>query len=282
MQTILVTGATGTIGSNVVSELQKLGGARIRVAVRDREKAPAGTEAVPLDWEKPETVAAAVKGADAVFLLTPFVENSVPYAKALVDAAKAAGVKKIVKLSAAGAGEPGFPLIKRHAEAEQLIRESGIAWVALRPAFFMTNFIAYYGPDAEGAMYLPTGSGKAAWIDPRDIGEVAARTLLQSTWDNRALDLTGPEALSVADVAALIGKVSGRPIRHVDVPETAARSAMEGMQLPAWMVDGMLALHNVIKQGWAAAVSPAVAEVTGHPPRTFAAFAQDNAAAWKQ
>src|SRR5687767_14318927 len=133
MQTILVTDATGTIGSNVVTELLKLGDVKVRVATRDRNKVPAGAEAVDFDWENAATIAAAVKGADAVFLLTPLVENSTPYAAALVDAAKAAGVKKIVKLSGAGADQPGFPLIKNHADQEKLLQASGLKWVALRP-----------------------------------------------------------------------------------------------------------------------------------------------------
>jgi uncharacterized protein YbjT (DUF2867 family) len=282
MQTILVTGATGTIGSNVVAELLKLPDVKVRVATRDRSKVPAGAEGVDFAWEDTGKIAAAVKGADAVFLLTPLVENSTPFATALVDAAKAAGVKKIVKLSGAGADNPSFPLIQRHAEQEKLIAGSGMKWVALRPNFFMTNFVAYYGPDAEGAIYLPAGEGKAGWIDPRDIAEVAARTLTKPDWDNRALELSGGEALSVGDVAKQIGAATGRTIKHVDVPESAARQAMEGMQLPGWMVDGMLALHNVLKQGWAAGLSSTVKDVTGHAPRSFAAFAKENASAWKK
>jgi uncharacterized protein YbjT (DUF2867 family) len=282
MQTILVTGATGTIGTNVVAELLKLGDVKVRVAARDKSKVPAGAEHVDFEWDDKAKIAAAVKGVDAVFLLTPFVENSTPYATALVDAAKTAGVKKIVKLSAAGADNPGFPLIQRHAEQEKLIQSSGMKWVALRPNFFMTNVVAYYPPDAEGAMYLPTGTGAAAWIDPRDIAEVAARVLAKPDWDNRALELSGGEALTIADVAKQISAATGRSIKHVDVPEAAAKTAMEGMQLPAWMVSGMLSLHNVIKQGWAAGLSSTVRDITGHAPRTFAAFAKENANAWKK
>src|SRR6185436_15409273 len=118
--------------------------------------------------------------------------------------------------------------------------------------------------------------------DPRDIGEVAAQVLTRPDWDNRALALDGGEALSVGDVAKVIADAAGRTIRHVDVPEATARSAMEGMQLPAWMIDSMMSLHNVIKQGWAAGTSTAVQDVTGHAPRTFAAFAKENASAWKK
>jgi uncharacterized protein YbjT (DUF2867 family) len=125
-------------------------------------------------------------------------------------------------------------------------------------------------------------STAAAWIDPRDIGEVAAAVLTRPDWDNRALELAGGEALSVADIAKQIGDVTGRSIRHVDIPEAAARSAMAGMQMPDWMVQGMLDLHTILRNGWAAALTPTVQAVTGHAPRTFAAFAKEHAAAWKR
>jgi uncharacterized protein YbjT (DUF2867 family) len=282
MQTILVTGASGTIGSNVVSELVKNKSVKVRFATRGGKGAPAGTEAIDFDWDDAAKVAAAVKGVDAVFLLTPFVDNAVPMARRLVDAAKAAGVKKIVKLSAAGVDTAPFQFAKWHREIELMVEGSGMKYVLLRPNFFMTNFVGYYPPDAEGAIYMPTGNGKAAWMDPRDIAEVAAITLVKPDWDNRALYLTGGEALSVADVAKLISDATGRTVRHVDVPESAARSAMEGMKLPEWMIQGMLDLHTVLKNDWAAATSDEVKNVTGHAPRTFSAFVKENANAWKK
>lgn len=286
MQTILVTGATGTIGSNVVTELLKLGDVKVRVATRANfrtaAKVPAGAEAVDFAWDDPTKVAAALKGADAAFLLTPFLDTMVPLAKSFIDAAKTAGVKKIVKLSAAGADNPTFPAVQWHADVEKHLQASGLKWVTLRPNFFMTNFVAYHPPDAEGAIYLPTGSGQAAYIDPRDVAEVAARTLTKSDWDNRPLELGGSESLSVADAAKVIADVTGRTIKHVDIPEPAARSAMEGMKLPAWMIQSMLDFYNVIKQNWAAGVTATVRDVTGHAPRTFAAFAKENASAWKK
>jgi uncharacterized protein YbjT (DUF2867 family) len=281
MKTILVTGATGTVGADVVRELQKDPSVKVRVAVRDRAKANGlgpNAELVDFAWEDDAKIAAAVRGVDAVFLLTPFTDTAVAASERLVGAAKAAGVKKIVKLSAAGADAEAFELARWHRASERHVEESGLAWVVLRPNFFMTNFALFYPPDAEGAIYLPTGNGKAGWVDPRDVAEVAAKVLTKSDWDGKALELSGGEALSVADAAALIASAAGRAVKHVDVPEAAARSAMEGMQMPAWMIQGMLDLHGVIKNGWAAAVSPTVREVTGHAPRTFAAFATERAA----
>lgn len=282
MQTILITGASGTIGSNVIGEIVKNKDVRVRFATRGGKGTPAGTEPVDFDWDDAGKIANAVKGADAVFLLTPFVDNAVAMGKRLVDAAKAAGVKKIVKLSAAGVDAAPFQIAKWHREVELMVENSGMKWVLLRPNFFMSNFIGYYPPDGEGSIYLPTGNGKAAWIDPRDIAEVAANTLVKPDWDNRALYLTGGEALSVGDVAKLIASATGRNVRHVDVPESAARSAMEGMKMPEWMIQGMLDLHTILKNDWAAAASDEVKNVTGHAPRTFSAFVKENANAWKK
>jgi len=280
MKTILVTGSTGTVGSSLVEALAKKSDVTLRVATRDPSKhIPAG-EPVAFAWDDAQKLAAAVKGADVVFVLTPFVDVAVEYTKNLVEAAKASGVKKLVKLSAAGALEEGSQLSKWHRDAERLLEASGLAWVTLRPNFFMSNFVHYYPPDASGAIYLPTGEGKAAWVHPLDIGEVAAEAILRSDYDGKALDITGPAALSVADVAAVLSEASGRAIKHVDVPAEAARAAMDGMHMPDWMVQGMLDLHDVIKHNRAAATTSVVQDVTGLAPRSFAEFAREQRAAF--
>jgi uncharacterized protein YbjT (DUF2867 family) len=284
MTTILVTGATGTIGAEVVRALAQKPGVALRVASRGGKRAgdlPPGAEVVDFDWEDAAKVASAVKGVDAVFLLTPFVDVAVSYVKTLVDAAKAAGVKKIVKLSAAGAESEAIQIARWHREAERLVEASGLAWVLLRPNFYMTNFVSYYPPDKEGALYLPTGAGKAAWVHPRDVADVAAEALTRPDWDGKALDVTGPEALSVGDIATILSEVSGRTIKHVDIPAESAKQAMDGMGLPAWMVQGMLDLHAVVKNGYAAGTSTVVKDATGRPPTSFAAFARENAARFK-
>lgn len=285
MTTILVTGATGTIGAEVVKALASRPNITVRAAVRDPAKAKlaAGVEAVKLDWDAPETYASALRGVDSVFLLTPFVNTAVEYTRALVEAAKSSGtVKKIVKLSATGVNADSFQLGRWHYEAERLVEGSGLAWVALRPNFFMTNFVAFYPPDAEGVIYLPTADGKAAWVHPADIAAVAAETLLRADWDGKTLEITGPEALSVGEVAAVLSEVAKRPIKHVDVPEAAARSGMDGLNMPTWMVDGMMDLNQVIKNSWASVVTPVVEQVTGGKPRTLRSFAEENKASFSK
>lgn len=284
--TILVTGATGTIGSRLVKALTGKANTAVRVAVRDAKQGAAleGGNITPVafDWTKPETVAAALRGVDKAFLLTPFNDESVGYGKAFVDAAKTAGVKHLVKLSVVGAEqEPGILGGRWHREVEKHIEASGLAYTFLRPGFFADNFIGYYPPDAEGMIYLPIGDGAVSWIDTRDIADVAAHVLTTSGHEGQGYVLTGPEALTIAQAAASIGAASGRNVRYVDVPESAAEGAMKGMGLPAWMIQVMMELHGICKAGYASGVSDAVEKLLGRKPRTFAEFTRDYAAAWK-
>ena len=283
--TILVTGATGTIGSQVVAHLAKKQDVTIRAGVRDAAKAKgklgANVTPVDFDYEKPDTLAAACKGADKVFLLTPFAPNQVELGTRLVDAAKAAGVKHIVKLSAMGADqEPGIQLGRWHRAIEKHVEASGIAWTFLRPNNFMDNFVSYYPPDKEGAIYLPWGNGACSFIDARDVGAVAAACLTSSGHEGKAYVPTGPEAFTIAQAAATLSEVTGRNIKYVDVPEAAAKKAMLDMGLPAWMVDGMMELHAVDKAGYAAIVTDDVKTLTGQAPRSFRDFARDNKSKW--
>jgi uncharacterized protein YbjT (DUF2867 family) len=284
--TILVTGATGTVGSKVVQALAGKADVSVRVAVRDPAKAKglgANAQPVAFDYAKPETIAAAVKGADRVFVLTPFQQDQVELGNRLVDAAKAAGVRHIVKLSAIGSDmEPGIQLGRWHRAVERHLEATGIAYTILRPANFMDNFIHYYPPQADGNIYLPLGTGAASYIDTRDIADVAALVLTTPGHDNKAYTLTGGEAVSTAQAAAHLSEATGRAINYVDVPEEAAKKAMLDLGMPGWMVDAMMELHGIVKAGYAAGTTDTVKELLGRAPRTFAQFARDNAAAWKK
>src|SRR6266480_5845813 len=219
VKTILVTGATGTVGRDVTKLLSKKGAA-IRAGVRDQAKArPQFDDDIALatfDFENEASFARALGGVTKVFLLPPLLPNQVELTNAFVDAAKRAGVRRIVKLSAIGVdNEIQFTVGKWHAANEQHIRESGLAFTFLRPNSFMQNFITYF-PPRDGTIYLPWGNGKASLVDARDIAAVAAEALTSEGPEGKTYTLTGPAALGIAEVASILSEVAGREINDGD------------------------------------------------------------------
>ncbi|MFY0563571.1 SDR family oxidoreductase [Archangium lansingense] len=284
--TILVTGATGTIGSQVVSALKGRNDVTVRAAVRSAAKAEAlkGGNVTPVDFEytKPELIQKAVAGVEKLFLVTPFTPDQVDLGARLVDFAKAAGVKHIVKLSAMGADfEPGIQLGRWHRTLERYIAGSGLTYTFLRPNNFMENFINFYPPGKDGNIYLPWGQGACSFIAGSDIAAVAVAALTSNAHENKAYNLTGPEAFTIGQAAATISEVSGKKASYVDVPEAAAQKAMLDLGMPAGVVDAMMELHAIDKAGYAGEVTDAVKKITGRAPMTFASFARQHAASWK-
>jgi uncharacterized protein YbjT (DUF2867 family) len=277
---ILVTGATGTIGSDLVNQLSKKG-ATVRAGVRDQAKARSqfGTnvEFVPFDFENETTFAAALDGIAKVFLLPPLVPNQIELTNRFVDAAKRAGARHIVKLSAIGIDDGTQALVvKWHRANERHIRESGLAFTFLRPNSFMQNFITYF-PPRNGVIYLPWGNGTASFVDTRDVASVAAEALTNNKHNGKIYTPTGSAALGIADVARTLSEATGRDIKYVDIPEEAARDGMLHAGLPQWQVDALMELHAVNKQNRWNAVTSDIEKVTGKPPLSFAQFARDHA-----
>jgi uncharacterized protein YbjT (DUF2867 family) len=283
MSTILVTGATGTIGSHVVQALSQVPGVAVRAATRGgKNPFGAGVSTVNFDYDAPASLRDAVAGVEKIFLLTPFVPNQVELAARLLEVARSAGVKHVVKLSAIGCDqEPTIQLGRWHREVERLVEGSGLAYTFLRPNNFHENFLNYYPPQPDGNIYMPWGDSGASFLGGADIAEVAKLALTRPGHEGKAYTLTGPAALTIAHAARVIGEVSGRTIRYVDVPEDAARKGMLDAGMPAWMVDAMMELHAIDKAGYAAAVAPDLVDLLGRPSQTFEEFAKLHAARWK-
>src|SRR5436190_24324712 len=279
-KTILVTGATGTVGRDVAKVLSEKGAA-VRAGVRDQAKArPRFNDDIALvtfDFENEKTFSGALEGIEKVFLLPPLLPNQVEVTNAFVDAAKRAGIGHIVKLSVIGIDHATqFTFGKWHAANEQHIRESGLAFTFLRPNSFMQNFITYFSP-RNGSIYLPWGDGKASFVDTRNIANVAAEVLTSDGHEEKIYTLTGPEALGIADVARILSEAAGRDFKYVDVPEDAARDGMLQAGVPKWQVEALMELHAMNKQNRWSAVTADIEKVTGTPPTDFAHFARDYA-----
>jgi uncharacterized protein YbjT (DUF2867 family) len=277
--TILVTGATGTVGRDVAKVLFKKGAA-VRAGVRDQAKARQRFDddiaLTPFDFEDDSSFSGALDGVGKVFLLPPLLPNQVELTNAFVDAAKRAGVRRIVKLSAIGVDdETRSTAGKWHAANEQHIRQSGLAFTFLRPNSFMQNFITYF-PPRNGAIHLPWGKGTASFVDTRDIASVAAEVLTNDGHEGQIYTLTGPAALGIAEVAQILSEVAGRELKYVDVPEGAARDGMLQAGMPKWLVEALMELHAINKQNRWSAVTSDIEKVMGTPPTHFAQFARDH------
>lgn len=287
MAKILVTGATGNIGSILV---EKLATANVpaRALVRSHGKAEGieklGLEAVIGDLDKPETLQPALEGIEKVFLLSSPDPRQAELQSNLIQAAKSAGVSHIVKLSAIGVGGEldSITLGRLHRETEKEIESSGINYTHLRPNGFMQNAFTFAGMiKSQGTFYAPLGDAKVSYVDARDVASVAFTALTEDGHEGKAYEITGPESLSYDDVARELSLALGREVKYVNVPIAAARGAMLGMGMSEWLANALVELFNHYRDGKAARVTDTVREVTGREPITFSQFARDNAETFK-
>jgi uncharacterized protein YbjT (DUF2867 family) len=280
---IVVTGATGKVGQALLPRLAERG-LEHRVMVRDRARAEAalGASAPPMvvgDLADPASLVSAFAGADSVFLVAPPAPDDATHFANGLAAAKAAGVRRVVKLSAIGATESSpIRLAKVHAVADRALRESGLVWTTLHPTFFHQNTLAWApGIAASGQVHGCAGEGRATVIDARDIAAVAAEALAGSDQDGRALTLTGEEPLTHADQARIIAEALGRSVTYVDLPREDYRAALTAAGVPDWYRDDLVRFEEVIRAGHAAAASPTVRQLLGRAPIRFEEFVRDHA-----
>jgi uncharacterized protein YbjT (DUF2867 family) len=280
---ILVTGATGTVGRHLVLEL-KTAGTPFRVLTRDPAKAHALLGAAEFsvgDLSRPETFPAALHGVKAAFILSPLDPGLAGWEASFARAAKKAGVERLVKLSALGADPLSKTTLARwHGDAEEEVRRVGLPCALLRPAAFYQNILSNADSVRRGTLAAPMGTARIAMVDARDVAAAAFAALTTDVFDGQAPVLTGPAALTYADLASILTAVLRRPVSYADVAPDDARRGMLAAGLPAWFVEAILGLAEEFRSGRADLATGAVLRATGREPLTFARFADDHARAF--
>jgi uncharacterized protein YbjT (DUF2867 family) len=280
---ICVTGASGTLSSEVVRQLEEheipFRGAYFSERAAEIARAR-GIDAVVIDYNDPATLRAAFQGCGAVFLLGPNALNQTELELNAVNAARTAGVWHIVKQSVLGAAEEAYSLANIHRPVERAIERSGLAWTFLRPNSFMQNAVTFMAPTirAESAFYSASGQARISHIDIRDIAAVAVAALTTRGHEERIYTLTGPEALTYDEVADELSKAVGRGIRHVSLPGADLKAGMLAEGMPEAIADRMLDLERCFREDRANTITDDVKRVTGRAPRRFADYVRDTAA----
>ena len=280
---ILITGATGNNGQELIRQLAAMG-QQVRALVRNPARAAnlkgPNVELVAGDFDQAATLDAALQGADKAFLLTPVAERSVEWQKAFIQAAQRAYVKQLVKFSGMGASpRTSVELLRMHGETDDLLRNSGIPFTILQPNSFHQNILSSAGTiKAQGAFYWPMKSAQQSTVDIRDINAVAAKVFTSPGHDGKTYVITGPEALTFQQAAEKLSAVLGREIQYLDVPLPAAAEGMRKSGMPEWNVRAVTELLGYFATGAAATVTDTVPRLLGHPATSFEQFATDHRA----
>lgn len=282
MGKILVTGASGNVGSEVARLLAEAGHP-VRAAARDAERLRAtlpGVDVAVLDFRRPETYAAALRDVDRLFLVRPpAISDTRRYVDPFVDAARDAGTQRVAFLSLLGAEKnPVLP----HRRIERHLEASGLSYTFLRASFFMQNLSTVNRAEIRkrGVLVVPAGRGRTGFVDARDLAAVAAKALTEPGHENRAYPLTGGEALDYFEVTNVLSEVLGRRVVYArpGVPEFVRAARARG--LPWGLVAVMVGIYTTARLGLADTVTDDLARILNRPPTTLREFASDLRETW--
>jgi len=281
---ILITGASGNVGKEVLKQMAQTG-VRVRAAFQSVSKAavaPSGVEIVTMDYNRPETVKAALKGVERVFLVGPPTQNLPALERKAVDEIKRSGVAHLVKLSAMGGRAAVFT--RQHADSEDYIKSTGVPYTFLRPNSFMQNFVNFNAStiNSQNAFYGCQGNGKVSHIDIRDVAAVAVKILTEGGHTGATYTLTGPEALTNARIARILSEDLGREIRYVDLPAEQLKQALLAAGVPEWSATALVDLQLLYGKDGASAVTHDVEQLLGRKPVSIEQFSRDHRAAFQR
>jgi uncharacterized protein YbjT (DUF2867 family) len=272
---IVITGATGTVGSELVTALLPTQAGHMRVLTRNPGAVfPDGAQKIVADLGDSD-LAPVLDGVHAVFLLTDGLHIAA-HDQRLVAAAQRAGVERIVKLSVRNVGHDATdPITTLHRAGEEAIRDSGIGWTFLRPTAFMSNALNWAGMiAADQVVYAPFAVGRAAVVDPADIAAVAAACLTQDGHNHRVYELTGPEPLSPSDQVAILSQVLGRDLRYAEADPASTLAQMVSYGMPKELAHAVIELFRSTVEPYNFEPTGEITAITGRPARSFTDWAQ--------
>jgi uncharacterized protein YbjT (DUF2867 family) len=280
---ILITGASGNVGREVVKQALAVG-LQIRATFQSpavAAKAPAGLEGVIMDYAKPDTIRPALHGVEKILLIGPPVRDLPALEANFIKEVRAAGRKHIVKISALGGRESMFS--SGHRDSEENIEASGLPYTFLRPNGFMQNLVNYNAGTirSQNAFYGCQGNGAVSIVDIRDIAAVAVIVLVATEHEGKSYTLTGGESLTNDQVAEKISRVAGRKITYVDLQAAEFKKGILSAGTAEWSADALLDLQRLYREGKASLVTDNVERLTGRKPITFDQFARDYAFAFQ-
>src|SRR5579871_169444 len=250
---ILVTGASGTVGSCVLQSVVRSGmpAKALYRSASDAASVPAGVEAVMADFADSDGVRRALSGIDKLFLVCAPVPQLVELETNVIRAAQDAKISHLVLNSALGAGTFPESFPSWHYKVEQLLRDSAVPYTILRPNSFMQNIAMFYAQSirTQGQFYSSMDAAPVSFIDVRDIGDCVAALFGSSVHLGKTYELNGPEALSYEEVAARIAKLIGSPVKYVDIPPSQQAASMRQLGMPEWQIAALLALQRYYTEG---------------------------------
>lgn len=278
---ILVTGATGNVGSEIARQLLARG-IRFRIYVRNADKAASligaeGYETALGDFSDEAAFAAALEGIDAVYMVTDQSDAFKTELGRIAGQVKRAGIDRFVMLSAEGDPDSEIFFVRRTGELETIIREAELPWTFLRPDWFMQNFAGYV---AMGMVAFADGPGKTSFVDVRDVADVAIKALTESGHTHRTYRLTGPDAMTFAGAAARISAVLGRDLPFVGLTPEQLRDGLIANGAETWYAEMNAEMTFAIRMGMSFSPSNDIEFLLGRPPRSLETYVADHKAAW--